>query len=139
MPRKLESLKDKKKEKTSIRDSFNAFKYIPRFSSEIWKTSRVMYSINTFARLLNAFAPVILLWVGKLIIDEIILQINTPEKDYSLLWKYVALELFVALISDLISRLITLTDSLLGDLYANKSSVTIIKKTNEIKFETNEH
>ena len=132
MPRKLESLKDKKKEKTSIRDSFNAFKHIPSSTDVPWKTSRVMYSINTFARLLNAFAPVILLWVGKLIIDEIILQINTPEKDYSLLWKYVALELFVALISDLISRLITLTDSLLGDLYANKSSVTIIKKTNEI-------
>lgn len=133
MARKLQSLKEKKKEKTSLRDSFAAFKYIPRFLSEIWKTHRSMYIINTSARLLNAFSPVILLWVGKLIIDEIILQINTPDKDYTLLWKYVALELTVAILSDLISRLITLTDSLLGDLYANKSSVTIIKKTNEIE------
>ncbi|WP_417445128.1 ABC transporter ATP-binding protein [Joostella sp.] len=133
MARKLQSLKEKKKEKTSLRDSFAAFKYIPRFLSEIWKTHRSMYVINTSARLLNAFSPVILLWVGKLIIDEIILQINTPDKDYTLLWKYVALELTVAILSDLISRLITLTDSLLGDLYANKSSVTIIKKTNEIE------
>ncbi|MCF8715852.1 ABC transporter ATP-binding protein [Joostella atrarenae] len=133
MVRKLQSLKEKKKEKTSLRDSFAAFKYIPRFLSEIWKTHRSMYVINTSARLLNAFSPVILLWVGKLIIDEIILQINTPDKDYTLLWKYVALELTVAILSDLISRLITLTDSLLGDLYANKSSVTIIKKTNEIE------
>ncbi|MEL4307873.1 ABC transporter ATP-binding protein [Joostella sp. CR20] len=133
MPRNLQSLKEKKKNKTSIKDSFNALKYIPRFSSEIWKTHKVMYTTNTIARLINAFAPVVLLWVGKLIIDEIILQINATDKDFTLLWKYVALELGVALISDLISRLITLTDGLLGDLYANKSSVTIIKKTNEIE------
>ncbi|WP_335966012.1 ABC transporter ATP-binding protein [Galbibacter sp. PAP.153] len=132
MPRKLASIKDQKKEKTSVKDSFAAFKYIPRFSSEIWKTHKTMYLINTLARLINAFAPIALLWVGKLIIDEIITQINASGKDFSLLWKYVALELSLALISDLISRLITLTDSLLGDLYANKSSVSIIKKTNEI-------
>ncbi|QLE01703.1 ABC transporter ATP-binding protein [Galbibacter sp. BG1] len=132
MARRLNSIKDKKKKKTSIRDSFAAFKYIPRFSTEIWKAHKVMYLINSISRIINAFTPVALLWVGKLIIDEIIFQISATNKDYSLLWKYIALELFIALISDLISRVITLTDSLLGDLYANKSSVTIIKKTNEI-------
>ncbi|MCX2681172.1 ABC transporter ATP-binding protein [Galbibacter sp. EGI 63066] len=132
MPRKLASLKDDPSKKTSFRDSFAAFKYIPRFSLEIWTTNKVMYLINALARLLNAFSPVVLLWVGKLIIDEILLQISATDKDYSLLWKYVILELAIALLSDLIGRLITLTDGLLGDLYANKSSVTIIKKTNEI-------
>src|SRR5690606_4019663 len=48
------------------------------------------------------------------------------------LWTYVAIEFGLIVLSDLISRAISLTDSLLGDSYSIKSSVKIIKKTNQI-------
>lgn len=120
------------KERTSIKDSFKALKTVPRFFREIYKSSPKLFVINIIARLLNAFTPVVILWVGKLIIDEIIYQVSLDDKDLSLLWKYVAIEFAAAILSDLLSRLINLTDGLIGDLYSNASSEKIIRKTSQL-------
>lgn len=119
-------------EKPSIKDSFKALKTVPRFFKEIYKSSPFLFITNTLSRLINAFTPVVILWVGKLIIDEIILQISLEESDLRLLWLYVGIELGVAVLSDLLARLINLTDGLLGDLYSNDSSEKIIRKTAEL-------
>lgn len=128
--RKPTSLKDDKR--TSIKSSFNALVYIPRFFKEIWKVNKSLFLLSAFCRLIGALLPVIILWVGKLIIDEIILQISLDVPDYTLLWTYVAAEFTLIILSDLISRAISLTDGLLGDEYNIATSVTIIKKTNQI-------
>ena len=131
MPRhKPNSLKDGKK--TNLKSSFNALIYIPRFFKEIWKVNKSLFLLSAFCRLIGALLPVIILWVGKLIIDEIILQISLDSPDYNTLWTYVAAEFGLIILSDLISRAISLTDGLLGDEYNIASSVTIIKKTNQI-------
>jgi len=123
------------KEKTSIRDSFKALRSIPRFFKEIWKVSPKLFVANTLSRLINAFTPVIILWIGKIIIDEIILQVSLDEQDLTKLWTYVAIELSIVVVSDLLGRAINLTDGLLGDLYSNASSEKIIRKTNELSME----
>ncbi|QAA83019.1 ABC transporter ATP-binding protein [Aequorivita sp. H23M31] len=127
----LKSITDKE-EKTSVKDSFKAMKTIPRFFREIYQSSPILFFANVFSRLLNAFTPVVILWVGKMIIDEIILQVSLENKDFTLLWKYVLIEFAVAILSDLLGRLINLTDGLLGDLYSNDSSEKIIRKTAEL-------
>lgn len=131
-PQIPKSLTDKKKEKTF---SFDALKSIPRFFKEIWRASPKLFLTNAIARILTAFSPVILLWVGKLIIDEVILQISLDEADLTQLWTYVGIELAVAITADLLNRLINLTDGLIGDLYSNASSEKIIRKTNELTLE----
>ena len=73
-----------------------------------------------------------MLWVGKLIIDEIILQINAESQDMQQLWLFIGLEFALAIASDLLSRLTSLTDALLGDQYSIRSSVKIIRKTSEL-------
>ena len=120
------------KEKTSVRDSFKALKTIPRFFREIWRASPKLFFVNAFSRLINAFTPVVILWVGKMIIDEIILQVSLENQDFTQLWNLVILEFCVAVLSDLLGRLINLTDGLLGDLYSNASSEKIIRKTAEL-------
>ncbi|OBX23576.1 MULTISPECIES: ABC transporter ATP-binding protein [Bizionia] len=127
---RLKSLKDK--EKTSLRKSFSALIYIPRFFKEIWKTNKKRFLLSAICRLIGAFLPVIILWVGKIIIDEIILQSGNEATDFNRLWTFVGLEFGLIVLSDLMSRAISLTDSLLGDAYSINSSVTIIKKTNQI-------
>jgi ATP-binding cassette subfamily B protein len=67
-----------------------------------------------------------------MIIDEIILQVSLEDKDFTMLWNYVIIEFSVAVLSDLLGRLINLTDGLLGDLYSNASSEKIIRKTAEL-------
>ena len=127
----LKSITDKE-EKTSVKDSFKAWKTIPRFFKEIYRSSPILFFLNTISRLLNAFTPVIILWVGKMIIDEIILQVSLEDKDFTQLWNYVIIEFSLAILSELLGRLINLTDGLLGDLYSNKSSERIIRKTAEL-------
>ncbi|AFL79856.1 ABC-type multidrug transport system, ATPase and permease component [Aequorivita sublithincola DSM 14238] len=132
MPRpQPKSITDKEK-KTSVKDSFKALKTIPRFFREIYRSSPKLFLLNAFSRLINAFTPVVILWVGKMIIDEIILQVSLPNKDFTTLWNYVIIEFSVAVLSDLLGRLINLTDGLLGDLYSNMSSEKIIRKTAEL-------
>jgi ATP-binding cassette subfamily B protein len=128
--RKLTSLKETKK--TSIKSSFDALVYIPRFFKEIWNVNKKLFLASALCRLIGALIPVVILWIGKLIIDEIILQISLDNPDYYTLWTYVAAEFALVILSDLISRAIALTDGLLGDAYNIATSVTIIRKTNQI-------
>jgi len=129
LPR-LKSIQEKNK--TDWRAAFAALKYIPQFFNEIRKSGPLMFYSNITCRLFNSLTPIATLWVGKLIIDEIVLQISNPTVSYELLWKLVALEFGIVIIADIINRLINLTDGLLGDLYANASSIKIINKTNEL-------
>lgn len=117
----------------SFKESFIALYYVPRFFKKVAQSSPQLFVINIIARIINAAAPILLLWVGKLIIDEIIFLIDAPEKDLSQLWIYVAIELGIAIVSDLLGRGITLTDALMGDLYSNTSSEEIIRKTAEVE------
>lgn len=117
-----------KKEKIDWRDNFRALRYIPRFFSLIWQTNKLYFSANIIMRLLKSMLPVLLLWVGKLIIDEVLLQSEAIDKDYSQIWILLGIELGLAILSNLLNRAIGLTDGLLGDLYSNKSSVELIQK-----------
>lgn len=124
------SLNDKKK--IGLKDSFNSLTYVPRFFKEIWKTNKKLFLISAFCRLIAALLPVVILWVGKIIIDEIIRITTQGEKDFSELWKYVLIEFILVVVSDLVSRAISLTDGILGDQYNIQTSVKIIQKTNEV-------
>ena len=122
----------KEKNKTSLKKSFSALIYIPRFFKEIWNTNKKLFLGSAFCRLIGAVLPVIILWIGKIIIDEIILQTKLEVTDLTQLWTYVGVEFGLIVLSDLVSRAIQLTDSLLGDAYSIDTSVRIIKKTNQI-------
>ena len=118
----------KQKQTVNWGDSLKATKYLPRFFKMIWATSPVLFLLNIIARLIKSALPVIMLWVGKLLIDAIVLQMSSEVKDYSQIWLLMGLEFGLAIISDLLSRSINLFDGLLGDLFSNQSSVDLIKK-----------
>jgi len=131
MPRRgPKSLQDKKK--FDIKSSFSALLYIPRFFKEIWKTNKSLFLASSFCRLIGAVLPVVILWIGKIIIDEIVLQSQVESADLSKLWLYVGIEFGLIVLSDLVSRAISLTDGLLGDAYSIDSSVRIMQKTSTI-------
>ena len=130
MPRSLESISDTKK--TNVRASFQALRFIPRFFKEIWSVSPLLFTINLICRLINAFSPVVILWVGKLIIDEVIAQVAAPQAAYGQLWNYVLIEFAITVFADIINRIVAITDGLLGDKYNIISSETMIRKTSKI-------
>lgn len=94
----------------------------------IWDTSAPLFVANITSRLFKSALPVTMLWIGKLIVDEVVLQSQADIKSYQSLYILLAIEFGLAILSDLLSRAISLCDGLLGDLYANKSSVALIRK-----------
>ncbi|MEM1134700.1 MAG: ABC transporter ATP-binding protein, partial [Bacteroidota bacterium] len=113
----------------SLKDQLLAFKNLPAFFKMIWETSRSMTIGDVLLRLVKSALPPIQLYIGKLIIDEVILLANggINEGDIKLVWLLVGFELLLAVVSDVISRGITLLDGLLGDLFANSISVKLIE------------
>lgn len=116
----------------NFRQSFASLRFVPRFFREIRKVNPVLFYLNLSGRIVNAVLPVVMLWLGKLIIDEVVVQIAAETKDMDRLWLLVASEFGLAVLSDLLSRGISLSDGLLGDQYSIDTSVRIIRKTSEV-------
>jgi ATP-binding cassette subfamily B protein len=76
-------------------------------------------------RLWRAFIPVATLWVGKLIIDAVVMLREAPL-DLSWLWQLVALEIVIVLAGEILARASALVESLLGDLFANYASMRLM-------------
>jgi ATP-binding cassette, subfamily B, bacterial len=119
--------------KLSIKETLSAYKYIPRFLKEIYVSSKKYFWINIICRLILALLPMIILWIGKNIVDEIIFQSSQSIKIYDDLWKWIGIEFALIITNDILSRLMNITDGLMGDLYNNTSSVKLIQKTKSIE------
>lgn len=113
------------KEKLSFKDNLSALRILPRLFRLIWETSRSLALANILLRIVQSTLPLALLYVGKLIIDEVV-GLQQEGGSQTFLWTVVAIELGLALLSDVLNRLISLTDSLLGDLFANSTSVKLM-------------
>ncbi|MFK8162027.1 MAG: ABC transporter ATP-binding protein [Lewinella sp.] len=116
-----------KTETKNWRDQLAALRSIPPYLRLIWDTSPRLALASIVLRLLQAALPTAILYVGKLIIDEVLRLLETQDGATSLLWKLVALELALALATDLLSRATTLFDGLLTDLISNRTSVDIMR------------
>ncbi len=123
------------KDKKGFFAQFGSLSNVPRFFRMIWEVSPRLTLWNVALRLVQAAVPLAMLYVGKEIIDEVLAAIQLPVTSSQLpitsyqspIWVWVALELALAILSSLLGRAITLTDSLLGDLVNNDSSVRIIR------------
>jgi ATP-binding cassette subfamily B protein len=110
-----------------VRERLAAFRYIPPFLRMVWAT-KPSYGLGiVLVRIVNAFTPLAMLWVGKLIIDAVVANIGVASPDWGLLIRLVALELGIALLSDALGRLSALLESLLGDLFSNEMSVRLMR------------
>ena len=112
--------------KPNLKESIRAIRTLPPFLKLIWKTDASMALGNIILRIIKAGLPVTTLYVGKLIIDEVIRLAATPGAEREYLWTLVAIELGLAIFSALLSRAISLLDALLGDLFSNEISAKMI-------------
>ncbi|MGY3053813.1 ATP-binding cassette subfamily B protein [Pedobacter sp. UYEF25] len=115
-------------ENISFKERLTSLKNLPNFFKLVWQSSPSKTLISFSLRILRSAMPVALLYVGKLIIDQVVaLNTSSPSGDLHHLWELVALELALALLTDGLNRMINLTDSLLGDLFSNYTSVRIME------------
>ncbi len=112
----------------SVQERFQALKNLPAFFKLIWQTSPGMFITNVILRVLRAAIPVLVLYIAKLIIDEVVRLMDVAgEKDLSYLFLLIGVEFGIAIISDAFNRATVLLDSLLGDKFSNETSARLMQ------------
>lgn len=103
-----------------------ALRYLPAFVGLVWRTSRGLTVSMGALRLVRAFLPLAMLWIGKLIIDAVV-AMRESGPDYERLALLVGVELGLVLVADALARASALVESLLGDLFSNRVSVMLME------------
>ena len=89
----------------SIRDRFSALSNLPRLFKLVWQTSPGLTIANALLRIVRSAIPLAILYVGKLIIDEVVLRSHGASTvSTTRIWELVAIEFALALASDALSR-----------------------------------
>ncbi|PSL49508.1 ATP-binding cassette subfamily B protein [Chitinophaga niastensis] len=115
-------------DKLTFQERLAALRNLPAFFRMVWQTSPGLTIANTVLRIAQSAMPLSLLYVGKLIIDQVVhLSKDSTQHSSSYLWQLVALEFGLAILSDALSRVISLLDSLLGDLFGKHTSIKIME------------
>lgn len=101
-------------------------RYVPALLALVWETDRLLTLATAVLRIIRAFVPVATLWIGKLIIDEVI-RARSASPDWRRLFVLVGIELAIAVGSDALGRGSQLVEGLLGDLFTNRMSIRLME------------
>jgi ATP-binding cassette subfamily B protein len=121
----------------SWRERVRALKHLPRLLTLVWQTEPRYVVGILLLRLARAGVPVAVLWVGKLIVDEVVRAVTHRAEgaDWRRLAVLLALEFVIATVGEALSRISALLESLLGDLFANRTSVELMRHASLLDLE----
>ena len=123
---------------TTWRERLGALRNLPPFLAMVWNSSRLLTATTVAVRLVRALLPIATLFVGKLIIDEVVQLTHLTAQPVGLaswlrsglLGRLEALllaEFALAVAADLLGRLVSLVDGLLSDRVSNDASVRLME------------
>ncbi|HEX5662759.1 MAG TPA: ABC transporter ATP-binding protein, partial [Xanthomonadaceae bacterium] len=127
-----------RRQNPSLRERVSALKNLPPFLREIWATSKPLTTASMGLRLVRALLPIVTLYVGKLIIDEAVRLVGAGVRFDSLqaaweggqlshLLTLLLAEFALAIVSDLLGRLVSYADSVLSELFTNATSIRLME------------
>jgi len=122
----------------SLKERFGALRTLRPFVAMVWRTSPHLTVLSLVLRLVRALLPVVTLYIGKLIIDDVVQLVQMPDRPATfqdwlksglLNWLGVLLlaEFALAILSDILGRIAALADSLLAERVTNASSVRLME------------
>ncbi len=123
---------------TTWRERLGALRNLPPFLAMVWGSSRLLTGTTVAVRLVRALLPVATLFVGKLIIDEVVHLTHLTARPAGLtgwlgsglldrLESLLLAEFALAVASDLLGRIVSLVDGLLSDRVSNDASVRLME------------
>ncbi|KQT12048.1 ABC transporter ATP-binding protein [Methylobacterium sp. Leaf399] len=112
-------------------------RHLPALVRLVYAASPRLLVASLALRLVRACLPVLILYLAKLILDAIVVEHGRPrplgwdawisDPHRARLAGLVAMELGLAVLSDLLGRLSTLVDGLVADLYGNAASLRLMR------------
>ena len=122
----------------SLRERVGALRNLPPFLKLVWQTNPGLTLVQCALRLVRALLPVITLYIGKLIIDEVVLLTQTANAPHD--WRewyalglldrigwLVLLEFALAVLADVLGRTVSYFDSLLSEQFSNATSLRLME------------
>ena len=110
----------------SMSERLQALRNLPSFFRLIWECSPSLTAMNASIRIVRALLPLGMLFVGKLIIDEVVFLSSSDDPDFQRAGVLVLIELCLAVTTDLMGRGVAVADSLLGDLVSHDISLRLM-------------
>ncbi len=122
----------------TVRERLGAMRHVVPLFGLVWRTNRALTISTMGVRLVRALLPVVSLYIGKLIIDEVIAKAALPTHPATLaewlasglldraLW-LIGAEFGLAIVSDLIGRAGALFDMMLGAQFSIATSVRLMQ------------
>src|SRR5690606_38542759 len=122
----------------TLRERFTAMRNVPPFLRQIWAASPALSITSLGLRVVRAFLPILMLYVGRLIIVEALrMVVLVLEFDFlggawrsgllhPLLWM-LAIEFALDIASDLLGRLVSYAETLLSELFTNATSIRLME------------
>ena len=123
---------------SSFRERVGALRNLWPFLAMVWATSPSLTSATILLRLIRALLPVATLYIGKLIIDDVVMLVQLPDKPATLqqwldsghlnkLGLLLAAEFTMAVLADILGRIVTFLDGLLAERVSTSSSVRLME------------
>ena len=130
----------------SWRERLGALRNLPPFLALVWRTSPSLTIGQGVLRTVRALLPVVTLYVGKLIIDEVVALVGATQApdDLREWWRLglldrigwlLALEFGLAVVSDVLGRAVSLIDSLLSERFSNETSLRLMEHAASLDLE----
>ena len=122
----------------SFRERVGALRNILPFVAMIWQTGPGLTAALLVLRSTRALLPIATLYVGKLIVDDVVQLVQMPGRPQTLeqwlhsgllewLGMLLAIEFALAIFADVLGRIVSLVDSLLSERVSNASSVRLMQ------------
>ena len=130
----------------SLRERVGALRHLLSLFRLVWQASPALTAASLGLRLTRSILPLLLLYIGKLIIDEVVAQtqLAPPGANFSdwigsgrldFLSGLLVLELALAIVADFLGRASSLIDSLLSERYSNFASVRLMEHATTLDLE----
>ncbi|UYN98162.1 MAG: ABC transporter ATP-binding protein [Devosia sp.] len=124
-------------ENPSLRQRLENLAHLGRLVAQIWRTSPALMLASIGLRLIAALQPIAVLYVGKLIVDEVVRLsgLGVESHDLATWWNdgllntvavLLVIELALVLVNDIIGRATSLVDSTLSELHSNQVSMELM-------------
>ena len=117
------------------RERLRALRHLRTLLRLVWSTEPSYVVEILVLRVARAGVPVAVLWVGKLIVDQVVAAIGQRQVPWGHLAVLLAIEFAIAVVGEGLSRLSALLESLLGDLFANRTSVDLMRHAAKLDLE----
>ncbi|HEV3206999.1 MAG TPA: ABC transporter ATP-binding protein [Terriglobales bacterium] len=117
---------------SSWRERLTALRNLPPVLRIVWQAGPAVVGFGLFFRLFASLLPLGLLWITKIIVDNIVHAVSAHQAVPPRFWWLVAAEFGLAILTGAASRAMDYTDSLLADKYTRFVSVQVMKHAAEL-------